>query len=60
MEKKASKPRGPKGKAIPELPLTTEQARHVKGGADIFVQLGDIKGESPSDPKLDKVFFRRR
>jgi len=61
MEKKANKAPAPKGNTIPELPLTPEQARHVKGGAsDIFAKIGDIKGESIDDPKDHKLNFRRR
>lgn len=54
MDKKPGKARGKQGKTIRELPLSSEQASHVKGGAaDIFAKLGDIKGESIDDPKLD-------
>jgi hypothetical protein len=47
MPKKPSRPSVKKEKAMRELPLSKEQAKHVKGGAsDIFAKIGDIKGES--------------
>jgi hypothetical protein len=45
--KKPSRPSVQKQKAMRTLPLSKDQAKHVKGGArDIFAKLGDIKGES--------------
>ena len=58
MPKKASRPSVQKQKAMRELPLNKDQAKHVKGGAsDIFAKIGDIKGES-IDTKHISTFRR--
>jgi hypothetical protein len=47
VEKEPTKTPDPKDPAVPELPLTPDDATQVKGGAiDIFAKIGDIKGES--------------
>ncbi len=59
MPKKPSRPSGQTRKALRELPLKKDQARHVKGGAaDIFAKIGDIKGESIDDPRINRLRFK--